>query len=150
RDAPAPGHPAARRQRRADPVRRAAGRVLYRAAPRRRGRAAGAGGRDRGRAGRRQPAGPADEIRRFAGRGRRGMIRAALIFALVVAAAPVWSQTPRQRPSTDITPGTRAESVSPLVQGEVARANAALLRGLDKVSGQSTDLPLLVGDSLTF
>lgn len=78
------------------------------------------------------------------------MIRAALIFALAVAVAPAWSQTPRQRPSTDIAPGTRAESVSPLVQGEVARANAALLRGLDKVSGQSTDLPLLVGDSLTF
>lgn len=78
------------------------------------------------------------------------MIRPALIFALALLAAPAWSQTPRARPSTDIAPGTRAESVSPLVQGEVARANAALLRGLDKVSGQSTDLPLLVGDSLTF
>ncbi|SEH79646.1 DUF2155 domain-containing protein [Paracoccus alkenifer] len=78
------------------------------------------------------------------------MIRPALMVALAVAAAPAWSQVPPVRPSTDIAPGTRAESVSPLVQGQVTRANAALLRGLDKVSGQSTDLPLLVGDSLVF
>lgn len=62
----------------------------------------------------------------------------------------VLAQTPPVRPSTDIAPGTRAESVMPLVQGQVARAPAASLRGLDKVSGQSTDLPLLVGDSVVF
>lgn len=78
------------------------------------------------------------------------MIRAALVAAAAMAAAPSWAQAPPVRPSTDIAPGTRAESVMPLVQGEVARAPAALLRGLDKVSGQSTDLPLLVGDSVVF
>ena len=78
------------------------------------------------------------------------MIRAVLMAAAIMAATPGWTQAPRPRPRTDIAPGTRAESVTPLVQGEVARAAAALLRGLDKVSGQSTDLPLLVGDSVVF
>ena len=79
------------------------------------------------------------------------MIRTAFLSALaVMAAVPSWSQSPPVRPSTDIAPGTRAESVMPLVQGAVTPAPAALLRGLDKVSGQSTDLPLLVGDSVVF
>ena len=52
--------------------------------------------------------------------------------------------------STDVAPGTRAETVAPLIEGQVAQGQGALLRGLDKVSGQSTDLALNVGDSVTF
>jgi len=56
-----------------------------------------------------------------------------------------------QAPATpDIAAGARAESVAPLVEGEVGRAEGALLRGLDKVSGQSTDLVLNVGESVNF
>ena len=80
------------------------------------------------------------------------MIRAAFLSALaVIVATPSWAQSPPPpRPGTASPVGSRAESVVPLVQGEVIRAPAALLRGLDKVSGQSTDLPLLVGDSVVF
>lgn len=73
------------------------------------------------------------------------MSRAALAFVVAAcAAAPAWAQ------STDIAAGTRAESVAPLIEGEIARGEGALLRGLDKVSGQSRDLPLNVGESVTF
>jgi len=65
----------------------------------------------------------------------------------LLAAGPVAAQTAG---STDIIAGTRAESVAPLIGGEIARGQGALLRGLDKVSGQSTDLALNVGESVTF
>lgn len=74
------------------------------------------------------------------------MIRAALALALL-AAAPAFAQS---RGNTDIAPGTRAETVAPLIEGQIDRGEGALLRALDKVSGQSTDLPLAVGDSVTF
>lgn len=37
--------------------------------------------------------------------------------------------------------------VQPLAAQEVMRGNAALLRGLDKVSGRTTDIELAVGES---
>lgn len=74
------------------------------------------------------------------------MIRLAALSVLAlagpVAAAP--------RTSTDVVPGTRAETVAPLIDGDVARGKGALLRGLDKMSGQSTDLPVNVGDAVEF
>lgn len=39
------------------------------------------------------------------------------------------------------------ESAAPVAQQPVARAGAALLRGLDKVSGQTTDMMLRVGEA---
>lgn len=76
------------------------------------------------------------------------MIRAALGLVIVVCAAvPASAQTGR---STDIVAGTRAETVAPLIDGEIARGQGALLRGLDKVSGQSRDLALNVGESVSF
>lgn len=68
-------------------------------------------------------------------------------FALLMATAPLSAQAQN---STDIAPGTRAETVAPVFSGQIARGEGALLRGLDKVSGQSTDLALAVGDSTTF
>lgn len=41
-------------------------------------------------------------------------------------------------------------TTSAMAQESVARANAALLRGLDKVSGRTTDLPLQVGESVRY
>lgn len=74
------------------------------------------------------------------------MSRAALALVVaLMAASPASAQT-----STDIAPGTRAETVAPVFEGRIARGEGALLRGLDKVSGQSTDLALAVGDSTTF
>ena len=76
------------------------------------------------------------------------MIRLGLAVALTVTLpALALAQTDR---STDVVPGTRAETVAPLIEGQVAQGQGALLRGLDKVSGQSTDLALNVGDSITF
>ena len=74
------------------------------------------------------------------------MIRLGLALALT-AAVPALAQTSR---STDVAPGTRAETLAPLIEGRVGQGQGALLRGLDKVSGQSTDLPLNVGDAVTF
>lgn len=75
-------------------------------------------------------------------------MRTALILgAAALAAGPALAQS---RASTDIAPGTRAESVAPVIEGKVARGQGALLRGLDKVSGQSTDLPLNVGEAVKF
>ncbi|WP_240517254.1 DUF2155 domain-containing protein [Paracoccus salipaludis] len=76
------------------------------------------------------------------------MIRLGLAVALT-AALPALAQAQTER-STDVAPGTRAETVAPLIEGQVAQGQGALLRGLDKVSGQSTDLALNVGDSVTF
>ena len=76
------------------------------------------------------------------------MIRLGLAVALTVA-LPALAQAQTDR-STDVAPGTRAETVAPLIEGQVAQGQGALLRGLDKVSGQSTDLALNVGDSVTF
>lgn len=56
----------------------------------------------------------------------------------------------QSRASTDVTPGTRAAQVHPAADGDIARADGALLRGLDKVSGRSTDLPLRVGEAVRF
>lgn len=39
---------------------------------------------------------------------------------------------------------------APAAAQEVARGNGALLRGLDKVSGQTTDMLMAVGDSATY
>lgn len=39
---------------------------------------------------------------------------------------------------------------SPLAAQEVARGNGALLRGLDKVSGRTTDMELGVGEALRY
>ena len=76
------------------------------------------------------------------------MIQRSACLALALAfAAPALAQTER---STDVAPGTRAETVAPLIEGQVGRGEGALLRGLDKVSGQSTDLVLNVGDSVAF
>lgn len=76
------------------------------------------------------------------------MIRAVVI--LVPALFAALSAAAQTRDSTDVTPGTRAETVAPLIEGQVASGGGALLRGLDKVSGQSTDLPLGVGQAVTF
>lgn len=76
------------------------------------------------------------------------MIRGVVVTALVVASAG--QALAQSRATTDIAPGTRAETVAPLVDGEVARGQGALLRGLDKVNGQSTDLPLNVGEAVEF
>lgn len=54
------------------------------------------------------------------------------------------------RNSTDIAPGTRTETSAPIHAGDIARGQGALLRALDKVSGQSTDLALGVGQSVDF
>lgn len=72
---------------------------------------------------------------------------AAAAMCAAAIAAPAGAQT---RKTTDVTPGTRAETVAPLIDGEVARGKGALLRGLDKVSGQSTDLPVNVGEAVDF
>lgn len=39
---------------------------------------------------------------------------------------------------------------SPAGAQEVARANGALLRGLDKISGRTTDLPVQVGQAVRY
>ena len=75
------------------------------------------------------------------------MIRLAMMAAALVQALPAAAQT---RASTDVAPGTRAETVAPLVGGNIARGQGALLRGLDKVSGQSTDLPVNSGEAVEF
>lgn len=77
------------------------------------------------------------------------MIRAAST-AAACALALCGSAAAQTRASTDVKPGTRAETVAPLIDGEVARGKGALLRGLDKVSGQTTDLPLNVGEAVDF
>ena len=76
------------------------------------------------------------------------MRRAILPAMLALAALPAHAQS--RGSGTDIAPGTRAESVAPVFDGKVARGKGALLRGLDKVSGQSTDMPLNVGDAVQF
>ncbi len=75
------------------------------------------------------------------------MIRALLILSAALAAAPALAQ---DRRTTDVAPGTRAASVAPAADGEIMRGQGALLRGLDKVSGQTSDLTLDVGESLRF
>ena len=76
------------------------------------------------------------------------MRRAILPAMLALAALPAHAQS--RGSGTDIAPGTRAESVAPVFDGKVARGKGALLRGLDKVSGQSTDMPLNVGEAVQF
>jgi hypothetical protein len=39
---------------------------------------------------------------------------------------------------------------APAAAQEVARADAALLRGLDKISGRTTELPVLVGQAVQY
>ena len=39
---------------------------------------------------------------------------------------------------------------TPAAAQDVARANGALLRGLDKISGRTTDLPVLVGQAVRY
>lgn len=39
---------------------------------------------------------------------------------------------------------------SPVSAQQVARADGALLRGLDKISGRTTDLPVQVGESVRY
>ena len=39
---------------------------------------------------------------------------------------------------------------APAAAQEVARAEGALLRGLDKISGRTTDLPVLVGQAVQY
>ena len=72
------------------------------------------------------------------------MIRALLVLAALLAAAPASAQARR---TTDVAPGSRDSSVVPAADGEIVRARGALLRGLDKVSGQTSDLPLGVGEA---
>lgn len=79
----------------------------------------------------------------------RPLILSAAALALVCGPAAAQSRNPA-RNSTDIAPGTRAETTAPAHAGEVARGQGALLRGLDKVSGQSTDLMLGIGQSVNF
>ena len=79
---------------------------------------------------------------------RPGPRRAALVAVVIIACAPgAWAQS---RSSTDVAPGTRAESSAPAAAGKVERAQGALLRGLDKVSGQTTDLMVGVGQAVPF
>ncbi len=69
----------------------------------------------------------------------------------VLAALPLAQPAAAQsRASTDIAPGSRAAVVQPAAAGDIARAQGALLRGLDKVSGRSTELSLLVGEAVRF
>lgn len=79
----------------------------------------------------------------------RRLVLSAAALALVCGPAAAQSRN-SARASTDIAPGTRAETTAPAYDGEVARGQGALLRGLDKVSGQSTDLTLGVGQSVNF
>lgn len=72
-----------------------------------------------------------------------------LACAALAAGAAAAQTRPSARTSTDIAPGTRAEIVAPLIDGAVARGQGALLRGLDKVSGQSTDMLMDVGEART-
>ena len=72
------------------------------------------------------------------------------LIASVALALTAGAADAQSRNSTDIAPGTRAETTAPIFDGEVARGQGALLRGLDKVSGQSTDLPLGVGQAVDF
>lgn len=74
--------------------------------------------------------------------------RPALALTLLIAAPALAQDKPRA--STDVAPGTMAENVAPAADGAIARGKGALLRGLDKVSGQTTDLPLNVGDAVKF
>ena len=76
------------------------------------------------------------------------MMGAVLLIA-ALAATPALAQS-RARGSTDVAPGTRAETVAPVFDGKVAQGKGALLRGLDKMSGQSTDLPVNIGDTIAF
>lgn len=71
-----------------------------------------------------------------------------LIVLAVLAASPALAQS--RGKSTDIAPGTRAESVAPVFDGKIARGKGALLRGLDKISGQTIELPVNVGDAVRF
>lgn len=72
---------------------------------------------------------------------------ALLVAGQLFITGPLWAQSGAPaRPSTDIAPGTRSETVAPIYDGDIARGQGALLRGLDKVSGQSTDLPLRIGE----
>lgn len=75
------------------------------------------------------------------------MTRLSLVAAVALVATPAWPQGPA---TTDVLPGTRAETVAPASDGEIARGKGALLRGLDKVSGQTTDLPVDVGQAVSF
>lgn len=43
-----------------------------------------------------------------------------------------------------------AALTAPAAAQEVARADGALLRGLDKISGWTTDLPVLVGEAVRY
>ena len=43
-----------------------------------------------------------------------------------------------------------AALTNPAAAQEVARADGALLRGLDKISGRTTDLPVLVGEAVRY
>jgi hypothetical protein len=43
-----------------------------------------------------------------------------------------------------------AALTTPAAAQEVARADGALLRGLDKISGRTTDLPVLVGEAVRY
>lgn len=43
-----------------------------------------------------------------------------------------------------------AAMTTPAAAQEVARADGALLRGLDKISGRTTDLPVLVGEAVRY
>ncbi|MDQ1898980.1 DUF2155 domain-containing protein [Paracoccus sp. WLY502] len=43
-----------------------------------------------------------------------------------------------------------AAMTNPAAAQEVARADGALLRGLDKISGRTTDLPVLVGEAVRY
>lgn len=51
---------------------------------------------------------------------------------------------------TLLTAVTIAALATPLAAQEVARGNGALLRGLDKVTGQTTDLLVGVGDQVSY
>lgn len=71
-------------------------------------------------------------------------MRAAVLAGMlaVAAAGPVLSQV-ADRPAPRRTPAEGEAS-------RVVRADGALLRGLDKISGVTTDLPLSVGGSVDF
>lgn len=66
--------------------------------------------------------------------------------ALLTAAALVAAGLPAaaQDGPPDAAPGPAQP------EGGVARGSGALLRGLDKISGRTTDIPLRVGDAASF
>lgn len=79
------------------------------------------------------------------------MIRASLIGLTLLVLPAAAQEPPRPRPPS-LAQGAAAGSTTgaaPTGTG-IARGTGALLRGLDKISGRTTDISLRVGESVAF